>query len=280
MMYPYHDTALPANEYHAMSEWSQSQLKIVLENPEKLRWRENNEVTTTGSQSLGTLIHAAVLEPDVFEKRYIIKPDDINRRGAANQAIYDRFFWEAKQNGQDVVTAADYETALACADKIRNHREASDLLLGDGPTEISLFDEINGLSCRGRPDKYHVKSGYLVDLKTTGDGNASESQWPREIIRWRYDMQAVMYLSLWHRCFGVQPKGFKHVVVETVAPYSIAIYELSRTWLEVGKVLLSEAIEIAKRCESSGVWPSYAMLHEPLECPPWEVKRVLGEVMS
>jgi exodeoxyribonuclease VIII len=265
---------LVAEEYHARPEWSVSQLKKLIENPERFRYEQLNPPESTQSQSLGTMVHTAVLEPDEYASRYVIKPDDLSRRGAANKLTYDRFFYEAKQAGKMVVDGDDYQTALDCAVKLRSHSAAAELLLGDGPTEVSIVSEINGLPVRGRPDKYHAPSGYLVDLKTTSRGNAAPDKWPREIVRWRYDMQASMYLSLWTRATGVTPRGFKHVVIETDPPYSIAIYTLGSTWLEIGRKLLLDAIELAKHCTETDTWPAYPEV-DVLEAPTWELKRVL-----
>ena len=79
-------------EYHARPEVSASQLKILKRSPLHFWDRFLNPdkpiVEPTPNMILGTLVHAAVLEPEQFDKRYIVVPEGIDKRTKEGKQLW------------------------------------------------------------------------------------------------------------------------------------------------------------------------------------------------
>jgi hypothetical protein len=114
---------------------------------------------------------------------------------------------------------------------------------------------------------------YIVDLKTTTNGR--KLQWQKKLFEYRYDVQAAWYLRGYTKIKGVEPKGFVHLVVETLPPYHAYVYVADATVIECGETGGShsqgykQAIEILKECEKTNLYPMPQMEIEPESMPDW-----------
>ena len=68
-------------DYHAGDGVSKSQLDMVAMSPALLKWQKSAPVDTEKLKALdmGTALHCLLLEPDEFDKRFIVAPA-FNRR--------------------------------------------------------------------------------------------------------------------------------------------------------------------------------------------------------
>ena len=82
---------IPEEVYHHrdIKALSHSSLKLMKESPSKFKWNMEHPRAQSRAQSLGTLVHKAVLEPDEFEKLYAPMPkfDKRTKAGKAKVAI-------------------------------------------------------------------------------------------------------------------------------------------------------------------------------------------------
>jgi hypothetical protein len=59
------------------------------------------------------------------------------------------------------------------------------------------------------------------------------------------------------------------VVVETSAPYAVAVYEIAPDALDLGASMMSDALSLIAECEDRGEWPGYATEVQSLNLPAW-----------
>jgi hypothetical protein len=144
------------------------------------------------------------------------------------------------------------------------HPAASELLNGS-KREISLYDtHRTGLKIKGRLDV--LGNGFVADVKTAelGDSQGFASA----IFRYNYHVQAAMYCQL------AKVERFCFIAVEKVAPFAVAVYELSPTALQVGLSALNNALQLIAECQDRSEWPAYANTSQMIDLPSWAYKQV------
>lgn len=80
----YHD--LSNEDYHSGPAISKSQLDDIAISPAVYQWKKHAPIDEEKTQALdmGTALHCILLEPDEFEKRFIVAPE-FNRRTTAGK---------------------------------------------------------------------------------------------------------------------------------------------------------------------------------------------------
>ena len=230
--------------YHDRSELSATMLKSMAKG-----WRQfEGEFITrtierkeTPSLKLGSAIHCAILEPDQYEGRYVVCPEECSDR---RTKAYKE--WAANANALAIVlTPSEGEIVKRASDAFFRNKTAARLLaLGDAETE-HYWRHPAGADCRAKID-WLVGSQIIFDIKTCDD--ARPHRFRQSIIDYRYDLQAVHYME------AVQCKQFIFAAVETSAPYRVRLYDLM-DWSAVRAAELREKLigqYVARK--ASGDW--------------------------
>jgi hypothetical protein len=222
---------LTNSEYHAdMSAVSASMLKKLAESP---RVYEAEYITReaaeepTPAMMFGTALHTAVLEPEAFEREYVVCPKECSDR---RTKLYKE--WEAAygQDGRIVLKQEEFDTIQRCRLSIARNSLANRLLSTPGLTEKSIYwtDGITGIPCKFRCDK--IAGPFVVDIKTTSE--CTERDFRKTIENYRYHLQAAHYLNGAAVELGEQIKEFFFVVVETKSPFRCRVFDLTPASLE------------------------------------------------
>lgn len=223
----------------------------------------------TPAMLFGRATHSYILEgQDAFFKDFAVFPKYMDRRTKEGKQEYLGFL-EANR-GKDVISEDDYDTITQMGDSIIRHPFAVKLL-SQGRSEQSVYwiDKDTRIYCKCRPDRIpDGDHGVIVDLKTTGD--ARPKQFLNSVLGYGYDRQAGMYLEGFNEVCNSKVDAFVFIAVEKTAPYMVATYTLSDTFLAYGKIKFHNLLDLEKRCRETDEWPSYqdAELQE-LELPPW-----------
>jgi len=162
----------------------------------------------------GTLAHCAILEPDLFDSRYIVDPKMPKRSKADKEALEA---WQLDNTGLRIITKEQYDNSMRMSDAIRSHPKASELLSG-GKAEQAFFwdDERTGEECKCKAD--YVHGDMIVDLKTTLSANPVD--FARSVAKFKYHWQDAWYSR------GSESDRFLFIAIEKKEPYIIEIYEL------------------------------------------------------
>jgi exodeoxyribonuclease VIII len=209
--------------YHAAPGISKSHLDTIAEGSPLHYWQryinpDRPEENKTPALILGDAIHAAILQPALFESHYIIKPD-VDKRTKDGKAIYAAF--KAASVGKTELSQAEFDCCVNIRETVYRHPVARGLLLG-GVAEHSFFTKEleTGELIKCRPD--YLTDDYIIDVKSTLD--ASEDSFNYDGTKHRYDVAVPWYMDIVQAVRRRRPKKWIWLVVEKEPPYAIGIY--------------------------------------------------------
>ena len=257
------------DDYHAGPGISKSHLdKMAMSpmhywsayiNPE----RERREQTP--AMALGTAVHSAVLEPDLFVGDYI-KAEKFDRRTTAGKQ--DALDFAAANEGKIILDPEEYDLCMAMRDAVHRHPLAKRLFNG-GHSEQTFFavDEGTGEIVKCRTDYINIGGGIIVDLKTTED--ASPKGFGRSAGNFRYDLQAPWYKDVVQAAVGETLPVFAFVAVEKKPPYAIGVYYVDEATEQRARYCARRDFMKILECRARNHWPDYAEAAEALQISSW-----------
>jgi exodeoxyribonuclease VIII len=269
------------DEYHACPEFSSSQLKDM--NRSAAHFYVNSiskeaKKETTSAMSFGTLVHTMFLEPEQFEKEFVIAPKFDRRTKAGKE---EAAAWEEANAGKLLVTDEDVENATRMATNLRTLSTYKAMQDNFGMAEASIFftDPMYDLPLRIRPD-YHIPpcgalpNGLIIDLKTTDD--ARPMAFSRTCGNFYYDLSAAMYREGFQQHYGTEDKPpFIFLVAERNTPFNVKQYRASDLFISIGderykksKQLLAESLLIDE-------WSGYSTDLEDIFLPQYLTNQAL-----
>lgn len=212
------------------------------------------------AQEFGTLVHEAILEPELWaaRRRPLVKHD---RRTKEGKAIAEWAELQEQSLGLKFVPEHTYNKVCAIADSVSASLGATSILTG-GVAESSGFTELYGQPVKIRPD--YMTDEVIVDLKTTVDAREFE----RSVFTFGYDIQAAFYTQV-AKVIDGKSRKFIWIVVEKDAPYGVQIYEPSAEVMERGMNLVKKGIETYKECAALDAWPGYSSKTQTIQLPRW-----------
>lgn len=215
----------------------------------------------TAAMRWGSIVHAAVLEPDTFADRYAVW-SGATRRGKK----YDAF---CKQAGdREVVTLAEKNDAFTMSQAARENKRAKKLLAGLVAREESITFTLDDLPCKARLDGRGAD--YIIDLKTAK--NISKRAFERSAYDLGYHIQMA-----WYR-FGANKVQDKihtaHIIaIESEGPFDCIVYDCSNTFLERGMLEADRIVKEYAACCERWEWPGQNADPVALDLPAWAVDK-------
>jgi hypothetical protein len=217
-------------------------------NESPYKWRHSSGKEATRAMDLGTLIHSAILEPNIpLEDIAAVSPFPDFRTKAAQE-------WKADQRemGKMIATEEDIRTASGC-EQVFSEDYAQRFGVGY-KSEVAVFAEIGATQIKGMIDLVPDNLDLLVDLKTTARiGSLREIT--NTIINRGYHWQAALYLDLWNAASGEARNRFVICFIEVSEPYESAWVEVSPELIEVGRAGYMNALAKWQSCVAIDVWP-------------------------
>lgn len=237
---------------------------------------------------LGTFVHSAILEPDMFAKVHVAP--DANRSTREGILELIRFYADtlgapvdydldamkhnalrmvlrdledrAREEGHTFISEDD----RAVIDVIR----ASYATYGGGllprlmrhaKVETSMYgrDATTGLRVKIRPDGMILSESLginlIVSVKTTS--TTSVEAFLRDCAKYRYELAEGMYLDVASEITGRPFSGTLMIMAQTVMPYQVAAIYWDAEDLQIGKYKYRQALDIVKQCSDADVWPGF-----------------------
>ena len=248
-------------EYRAQRGYSKSDLDYIHQSPALLEWARNAPSVGSEEVDLGTHVHCAILEPDVFAGTYRKAP--AGGRTAADKARVDAFTEHCKTSGKICLDVDTYDMVIAMRDSVLAHPTARELLTGDGISESSIFGELEGVRVKCRPDRIVEGRHILVDVKKV---DAIEHL-ARSVQQFRYFVQSAFYSDIYEQWAGHKPR-FIFVAVgqrRSIGRHPVRVFELEQAWVDAGRAEYLDDLERVREMEEFGV----GMHVEVLELPRW-----------
>lgn len=264
---------MPAADYHAHPAVSKSQLDEMQKSPLHFYSRHVAKTTPrepTAAMTLGTALHYAVLEPDLFRDTYREAPDCDRRTKAGKEE------WAAFMRAEDnraSLSPADMNSVFQMSRSVETHPASKKLLALSPLREVSYFwtDADTDVDCRCRPDAVLAGNRALIDIKSSVD--ASPQAFAKSIAKYGYHRQADWYLRGVEAATGIRPESFIFVVVESAPPYAVGVYVIDDESIAEGRYQNMVALDRVAQCRASGKWPSYSESIEPISAPTWALTR-------
>lgn len=231
-------TALTNDEYRAQRGISKSELDLAHDSVALLEWNKNNPAPGSESVDLGTYIHCALLEPDVFEKDYVKMPGfGTSKSGKEKVESFKR-----SMKGKIVLHEDVYNQVEEMRDSVLAHPVAYQLLRLNGISEASIFGEITisdgtKMRVKCRPDRIVDPEVFgqhiLVDVKKC----ASIDEFAKSVIGFRYNVQQAYYSDIYEQYSGHKPRFIFIVVGEkrAIGRHPVRVWELPDRIVDVGR---------------------------------------------
>lgn len=254
--------------YHAGPGISKSHLDAINGRSPRHYWQryvnpDREPEEQTDATIIGTAVHTAILEPDLFPSQVIESPG-FDRRTKAGKSEWEHF--SQLHAGKIILKPDDYEHCLRIRDAVHRHPVASGLLHG-GQSELSFYasDAETGELIKCRTD--YLRDDLIVDVKTTDD--ASPAGFGRSAANYRYTVQTAWYHHVLDSAFGEHPHHWVFLAVEKEPPYAIGLYWVEPTDLERARIAARRDFLRIVEHRRSGTWPDYGMDPQPLAMPSW-----------
>lgn len=254
---------MPADIYHAHDSASSSGLRLLLRSPD--HFKNSEEKDQTRAMVLGSALHMACLEPDIFYDTYHLLRSSENR-------MTSEYKQAKKDFGEEfVLVKPEIEKIEGMARNL--HKSAICEYLDNDycAKELSGFaiDPETGLMCRHRFDA--IVDGIAIDLKTTTD--ARKQAFEKKILNFGYHIQAAFYADQYRWIMGEEVEKFIFAAIETSAPYAVKVYELEQDSMEAGRKKYRQALNEYAQCKASDTWPSYDQEIETIGIPQWALEK-------
>lgn len=296
---------VPPATYHRWDCASNSTLCDLLDrSPLFARMRQSQPWRAPSAESVGTVAHAVILEPDAVDARFMVSDQCSASKGdktrCSNPGMNQRAgLWycnvkgHADQGGPAaetpdprlLVLRPTLDLALRMRDAVWADPDARDLLQR-ARREVSgvWIDPDTGLPCKFRPDAWDLEGRVVTDLKTTSDGGHAEDAWARIVAYMKYYRQASWYSGGARMLAPVlkvaPPEAFCWVAVEDSEPFEVGVYECDDLTRIAGRFEMDAANLTYAECVRSGLWPSRQPGIPRIRLPEWSLKRLLPEDRS
>ena len=218
------------------------------------KWcKENPDDTDTPAFLFGRAYHKLMLEPEDFDKEFIVSPK-FDRRTKEGKAAYEQFLADAE--GKDVIDEETYQKLLDMKEALYATPFVKFLIKGEHEKSFFWTDEESGIFCKCRPDSFgEVKGQYIcVDLKTTKD--AETDRFMRDALKFGYDIQAYHYCEGLKAAYGHDFK-FLFIAQEKTQPYLCNVLEADDLFMRSGKELRNSLLKKYKNALETDIWEGY-----------------------
>lgn len=192
----------------------------------------------SASMVFGSLVHCLVLEPEMFGKRYKIAPN-LDRRTKKGKDAWNAF--RSSLEGFTIITPKDYDEALQAIEGLKKCKPAVSLLRHCAEMEKKIRFKYKGLTISGIVDG--LNPDFRLDLKTTQDASPKAFKWSAR--KYCYNLQGAIYTY-------ENQEPFYIIALEKSG--NCAVYELSKSLLEQGRVLFENLVTKYKKCSYLEAW--------------------------
>ena len=241
---------------------SNSRIKKILESMAHFEWSYVRKIRSeeTDAKRLGKIVHNAILEPDLFKSNHVILPVFSGKGSKAAKAE----FLGGLPPEAIIMTEKEVDKILYMIDSVLNHPTASQILKG------ATF-EVNGYTWDERHQMYWLIKPDILKTTLLGDLKTSKSAEPdsflNDVFKYKYFIQAPIYLDQASNLLGKKLTQFPFVVIENTAPHICEVYKLADHLVETGRQLVDMAVnsykfhmDAWKKADEKGqryFWPGY-----------------------
>lgn len=230
---------LSNEDYHKDEAIGSTSVKAISVSPANLYF---NPFKGSKSAQIGTAIHAALLEPEVFEKDFILEPEIKTRASKEYKELAKTY------NADNILINSEVETITRMIESARMNTDFMDYVAAKGKSEVSMFATcpITGLRLKCRFDRLSDSHPYPLDVKSCMD--ATERGFSQAFGKYHYHIQAAFYLYVLKLTTGIELDQFCFFALQNKPPYTNCMYYIGTESLELGYKHMHEALRKIKEC--------------------------------
>lgn len=249
---------MPNDDYHAYAGISKSGLDLIARSPAHYAYRTKSEPTR--AMVIGSATHAAILEPEVFAKQYMLLRDVTDRRSSVYKQAAEQF------GADNVLTGSEADSVIGMQQAVQLNAALQEMLQAAGMCEVAVFatDPVTGVLVKCKFDKL-LNDLRSVDLKTTQDLR----DFAKSVANYRYHVQQAYYSDVFAWATGLQLESFDFAAIEKEAPNASRLFRLDTPAVEYGRKLYREALNTYAECLNNNDWPMPAGDVEYIGLPAW-----------
>lgn len=262
---------LPFDQYLAIEAASNSFLKDMRRSPAHARYKEAEDYDTRAKE-IGSAIHMALLEPELFHGHYLIADAD-DRRSAQYRGL------AMDAGGSRVLTRPEHKRIQGMQHSAYQNKRFAKIMGAPGRNELTVVskDPVTGVQVKCRFDR-KPDQPIAFDLKKCQDARGSE--FVKAITNYGYYMQVAFYTDVWFWETGEKIKSFPIGALEEKSPHGFVMHDLDEVALILGRKHYREALDSYARCLDSGIWPGYEDESECTSVTSWAAMELEDEVMQ
>jgi hypothetical protein len=236
-------------EYENINALNYSGMKELLKSPLHYQTYLKRENVETKALRIGTLVHLAVLQPELWQN---FKPAPAcDKRTKEGKQAYADFVATLKPSEQ-VVDLEEHEVIVRVASAAESLK--SSLGVQFVSTEVAVIAVDHSVPLKCSIDAIG-DDGFLYDIKTTED--ASVYGFKKTAFMYRYYLQAFVYSRLYELATGERPKGFRFIAVEKDLPNAGGIFELDAEFMHKAFLDYERALKLYIQATETNNWCGY-----------------------
>jgi exodeoxyribonuclease VIII len=235
------------SEYRSLPALNASRFKAFHRSP--YHFLNQKEVETTEAMKIGTAIHTAMLQPNLYSSEIGYLPD-VDGRTTEGKAIKRAF--EEMYAGKTILKAASKDVVdRACSAIVRSDEWDAIKATKSMRYEQVLMCDLFGTACKSRLDLIDVDGGIIRDIKSCDD--ASIVRFSYTVKDRLYWLQAGFYTLMAEQVFNKR-FNFEFIAVETSDPSVALFHPVDEQELLKWKRIVEGLLHHYKVCENTGVW--------------------------
>lgn len=236
-------------EYDATVALNYSGSKKLLVSPLHFKHSLEKPSEETKALRIGSAVHAAILEPETFNQRYICGLD-VDKRTKAGKEAFEAF--AATVGERTILTPDEWDMVHNMAISVLKTLTRQGIRFVE--TETMYQVDYCGTPLKSAIDAVGA-DGFLYDVKSC------ESASPREFLSacrsYKYALQQHFYRVVYELATGKRPLGFRFIAVEKTAPWAVAIYELGPNLTSYAVTDFEAAVKLYQAGINFDSWPGY-----------------------
>lgn len=251
---------LSNEQYHKSAGISKSGLDLIDRSPAHFKAKA---FESTRAMEIGSAIHCAVLEPEIYGSEYAVIDCEDRRSAIYKTACKDRA-------ASNVLTQAEGDRVSGMHDAVYGYKPARIIMELPGRNELSVYakDPETGVLVKCRFDRL-LDCGIAADLKKTQD--ARPDAFTKAIDNYRYYVQAAFYMDVYKWATGETLQAFKFIAIEESAPHGCRVYPIDELSIEFGRMAYRTALNTYADCLAKDHWPAYAEEEQEIGISNWLV---------
>lgn len=238
-------------DYHKDEAIGSTTIKAISISPANLYF---NPFKGSKSAQIGTAIHAALLEPEVFERDFILEPEISTRASKDYKSLL------AHTDAEKILIGSEVATINRMIESSQLNDDFIEYMSAKGHSEVSMFATcpVTGLNLKCRFDRLSDSHPYPLDVKSCRD--ATERGFSQAFGQYRYHVQAAFYLYVLKLVTGRELNQFCFFAIENTAPYKNCMYYIGEDSLELGRKIMFEAMDKLVECMADDTMKTEGMV--------------------